>query len=193
TSTAMLAQRPASERPARFLRIEKAVSLDDDQLGDGFPDLPDEVFGASSFMREILGYVPIEPDGSVSVQVPSNVAFVFSVLDGNGRRLFPEHRAWLQLRPGEIRRCAGCHQAATSNTQYLSHGRGSYTAQWVPSDNISPIADPTWGAVRGVPFPDTLPQTAASADDKDTMAQARARTSCIGGSTCSQRLSVNVI
>src|SRR5690606_13014071 len=126
TDTAMLAdpvQRPAAQRAARFLRIEKAVSLGDDQL-DGFPDLANQAFGASGFMREIIGYVPIEPDGSVSVRVPANVAFVLSVLDANGRRLFPQHRAWLQVRPGEIRRCAGCHQAATGTAQDLSHGRG---------------------------------------------------------------------
>src|SRR5690606_20585120 len=146
--------------------------------------LANQAFGASNFMREILGYVPIEPDGSVSVRVPSNVAFVFSVLDGRGRRLaqFPQHRAWLQLRPGEIRRCAGCHQPATGNAQDASHGRGSYTADWVPTDNTHPIADLNWGAASGEAFPGTLPQTAASAQDGDTMAQARARTSCIGGS-----------
>ena len=69
-------------------------------------------FGTVNFMREILGYVPIEPDGSVQVRVPANVAFVISVLDRDGRRLFPAHRNWLQLRPGETRRCNGCHQAA---------------------------------------------------------------------------------
>ncbi len=193
TSTAMLAQRPAEQRPARFLRIEKAVSLGDDQLGDGFPDLARQAFGVPAFMREIIGYVPIEPDGSVSVRVPSNVAFVFSVLDGNGRRLFPQHRAWLQVRPGEIRRCAGCHQAATGNAQDLSHGRGRYSSQWVHEDATSELADVPWGAGSGVPFPGTLAQTSAGALAGDTMAQARARTSCIGGSVCSQRPSVNVV
>ena len=34
-------------------------------------------------MRQILGYVPIEPDGSVRVTVPANVAFQISVVDAN--------------------------------------------------------------------------------------------------------------
>ena len=59
--------------------------------------------GASNFMREILGYVPIEPDGSVQVRVPANVAFVISILDADGRRIFALHRNWLQVRPGETR------------------------------------------------------------------------------------------
>ena len=97
---------------------------------------------AGNFMREILGYAPIEPDGSVSVRVPANVAFVISVLDANGRRLFPAHRNWLQLRPGEVRRCNGCHESTGS------HGRdGTFTAV----------------AWSGAPFPATLAATAVSA------------------------------
>jgi hypothetical protein len=72
------AMRTAAQRPARFLRIEKAVSLGDEDLG--FPDIDNSAFGRVNFMREILGYVPIEPDGSVQVRVPANVAFVISIL-----------------------------------------------------------------------------------------------------------------
>ena len=52
-------------------------------------DLADAAFGASNFMREILGYAPIEPDGSVHIEVPANVAFQIEVLDANGRRIGP--------------------------------------------------------------------------------------------------------
>ena len=44
-------------------------------------------FGPTGVMREILGYVPIEPDGSVRVKVPADVAFALTVLDVNGRRI----------------------------------------------------------------------------------------------------------
>jgi hypothetical protein len=165
-----------AQRPARFLRIEKAVSIGDDDLG--FPDIEfgDAVGSGVGFMREILGYAPIEPDGSVSVRVPANVAFVISVLDVNGRRLpqFQPHRNWLQVRPGEIRRCNGCH--VTSNT--TSHGR---------EGAFAPVA---WS---GAPFPATLAATAANAQPGDTMAQARAKASCISGSVCSQVPSVNLV
>jgi hypothetical protein len=167
--------RTADQRPARFLRIEKAVSIGDDDLG--FPDIEfnDAVGSGVGFMREILGYAPIEPDGSVSVRVPANVAFVISVLDDKGRRLpqFQPHRNWLQIRPGEIRRCNGCH--VTSNT--ASHGRDG---------TFAPVA---WA---GAPFPATLAATAASAQAGDTMAQARTKSSCVSGSTCSQVPSVNL-
>jgi hypothetical protein len=121
----------ADARPARFLRIEKAVSMGDDQLMDGFPDFDRNISLDNSvgYMREILGYVAIEADGSVRVKVPANVAFQISVLDANARRLpsFPQHRAWLQLRPGEVLTCNGCHNARTP-TSTTAHGRAGLFA-----------------------------------------------------------------
>jgi len=171
------ALRTADQRPARFLRIEKAVSLGDDDLG--FPDIDNTAFGRVNFMREILGYVPIEPDGSVSVRIPANVAFVISILDKDGRRLpqFAQHRNWLQLRPGETRRCNGCHQAATGNAQDLSHGRDGLTAS-------------AWTGASGPRFPGAV--AAFSPNTGETMAEAKARTTCIPGSACSQLASVNL-
>ena len=71
--------------------------MGDDQLNDGFPDFDRNISLDNSvgYMREILGYVPIEADGSVRVKVPANVAFQISVLDANARRIpsFPQHRA----------------------------------------------------------------------------------------------------
>jgi Tol biopolymer transport system component len=167
--------RTADQRPARFLRIEKAVSIGDDDLG--FPDIDNAAFGTVNFMREILGYVPIEPDGSVSVRVPANVAFVISILDRDGRRLFPGHRNWLQVRAGETRKCNGCHQAATGTAQDLSHGR----------DGTSVSA---WPGASSTRFPGTVATYAANTGE--TMAQVKARTTCVPGNTCSQLPSVNV-
>ena len=87
----------AAQRPARFIRLEKPVSIPSrDVLA-----LDDTAFGASGYMREIMGYAPVEPDGSVNIRVPANVAFQISVLDVNGRRISPVQAAWLQVRPGE--------------------------------------------------------------------------------------------
>ena len=128
---ARLSATNADARPARFLRIEKAVSMGDRQLVDGFPDFDRNISLNNSvgYMREILGYVPIQPDGSVRVKVPANVAFQISVLDANARRLpgFPQHRSWLQLRPGEVLTCNGCH-TASSAASTTSHGRNGLFA-----------------------------------------------------------------
>ena len=53
------AQVTADERPARFVRIEKAVGLPDDEVRD----FRGSAFGVAGRrgMREILGYAPVEP------------------------------------------------------------------------------------------------------------------------------------
>lgn len=165
---------PAAQRLYRFIRIEKMVSLPDDDV----LDFDNAAFGVTPFMREILAYAPIEPDGSVRVKVPANVAFQISLLDQNGRRAGPVHRNWLQLRPGEVRTCNGCH---TRDAQApTSHGRtGTFASAYT-------------GATSTGPFPGTsgafLPLVG------ETMAQARASASCVTGSTtCSTIPSMNVL
>ena len=150
----------ASMRPARFLRIVKAVSIPDDDVRD----FRNTAFGASTAqgMREIVGYVPIEPDGSVVVKVPAEVALAISVLDEDGRRIGPRHQNWLQVIPGQELRCNGCH----ANGSGFSHGRNDAFA--------SAYAGAT---TTSLPFPNTLP--AIFADFGETMAEARARISCV--------------
>jgi hypothetical protein len=171
------AKTTAAQRPARFIRLQKAVSLPDKKT----LDIAQQAFGAASYMREILGYAPVEPDGSVKIEVPANVAFQIDVLDVNGRRISPVHANWLQLRPGEVMTCNGCHTPATAQNP-RSHGRAGLTA---------PVNK---GAITsGEPFPNTLATFLPNAGE--TMAEARARTSCANDSPpCMQMApSVNVV
>ena len=149
----------AAQRPARFLRIEKPVGLPDRD----FLDFRNSAFGVTSAfgMREVLGYAPIEPDGSVRVKVPANVAFAVTILDANGRRIGPRHENWLQVRPGQELKCNGCHDPESG----LSHGRSNL---FKPAYAGAPTT--------GLPFPNTNP--AFFADFGETMAQTRARISC---------------
>ena len=149
----------AAQRPARFIRLEKPVSIPNRDV----LDLNGAAFGASGFMREIMGYAPIEPDGSVNIRIPANVAFQISVLDANGRRISPVQAAWLQVRPGEVLTCNGCHTPATQQNP-KSHGRkGLFTPAYA-------------GATGGAAFPDTVSTFIPAAGE--TMAEARGRTSC---------------
>lgn len=153
------AQTTADERPARFLRLEKPVSLPDRDV----LDFRNSAFGVSQAqgMREILGYVPVEPDGSVVARVPANVAFAVSVLDRDGRRTTARHQNWLQVRPGEVLRCNGCH--ASENP--VSHGRrDAFASAWAGA------------ALDGQPFPNT--EAAFFAEFGETMAQVKRRISC---------------
>lgn len=106
-----------ADLPQRFVRIEKPVSIPDDNV----LDFDNSAFGRSraQSMREILGYAPIEPDGSVKVAVPANVAFAISVLNEKGQRTGERHQNWLQVIPGETLECNGCH---TGNSD-VPHGR----------------------------------------------------------------------
>jgi hypothetical protein len=161
SSLADPAQTTADQRPARFLRLEKPVSLPDRDV----LDFKNSAFGVSQGqgMREILGYVPVEPDGSVVAKVPANVPLALSVLDGNGRRITSRHQNWLQVRPGEVLRCNGCH--APQSGVGVSHGRSTaFVSAWAGA------------AVDGQPFPNT--EAAFFADFGETMAQVKKRISC---------------
>jgi hypothetical protein len=158
-------QTTADERPARFVRIEKAVGLPDDDVRD----FRDTAFGAAGGlgMREILAYAPVEPDGSVRIKVPAGVPFGIGVLDANGRRISPRHLNWLQLRAGEVLTCNGCHIPANAQPgapPAVPHGRANlYVAV-------------NEGGTGGQPFTNSNPMIVPNAGE--TMAEARARVSC---------------
>ncbi len=159
TSLASLAdpvQTTADERPVRFIRVVKAVAIPDDDTRD----FDNSAFGrsAAQLMREIIGYAPVEPDGSVKIKVPANVPLAISVLDKDGKRIGGRHQNWLQTRPGEVVTCNGCHDPASGE----SHGR----------------ADAYLQLNGGAPFDGhTFPNTVSSifADYQETMAEARTR------------------
>jgi hypothetical protein len=180
------AQTPPDQRKARFIRLEKAVSIPSMDV----VNLAGAAFGASNVMREIMGYAPVEPDGSVRLQVPANVAFQITVLDANGRRISPIHAAWLQLHPGETVTCNGCHMPAAAQTP-ISHGR---------SGLFAPVYD--GAAATGTPFPHTIATTITTPtllpaflpSAGETMAEAHARLTCgVSGSVCSMVPDVNVL
>jgi len=173
---------PASQRPARFIRLEKAVSIPDPTV----QNLSPAAFGASNYMIEILGYAPIEPDGSVRIMVPGNVAFRMSVLDANARRTTPVQGVWLQVKPGEIVSCNGCHLPQAMAQHPLSHGRADlFKSVWAGA------------TTSGAAFPDTIPSGPGAfiPAPGETMAEARMRVSCVADvPPCKQMVpSMNVL
>lgn len=151
------------QRLARFIRIEKPVSIPDD---DDIADPDNSAFGPSGRMREIVAYAPIEPDGSVRMKIPANIAFQISLLDVDGRRVSPPHRSWLSVRPGEVLSCNGCH--TRSDTAPLSHGRkGLFNSVYAGS------------TATGAAFPGTVNTISPEAGDTMARARSRAGSSCI--------------
>lgn len=89
--------------PARFVRAIKAVAPRAGMTGMR------EAIGETNFEpQQIVGYAPIEPDGSFKIQVPADTPLALTVVDEKGRNI-QTHLNWIQVRPGERRTCDGCH------------------------------------------------------------------------------------
>jgi hypothetical protein len=146
----------ADDLPIRFLRVVRGVPLPPREVRQ----LSNTDFGRSrnQLMREIVGYTPIQPDGSVKVKLPANVPLAISVLDVDGRRVGGRHRQWISVKAGETLECHGCHTQQSE----LPHGR--------PEAQAASIND--GAVVGGSPFKNTtsaiiplLAQTMAEADE----------------------------
>ncbi len=67
-------------------------------------------------IKRILGYVPVEEDGSAFFKIPSNTPVALLPVDKNGAavQLF---RSWFVGMPGENVSCNGCHESQLDATQ----------------------------------------------------------------------------
>jgi mono/diheme cytochrome c family protein len=89
--------------PAYFVRAFRAVAPQANSLGMR------QAIGETDFEpQQILGYAPVEPDGSFKLVVPADVPLGLAILDAKGRAI-QTHLNWIQVRPGERRTCDGCH------------------------------------------------------------------------------------
>lgn len=150
-----------ANRQMRFVRIERVIPMPDD---DDIADPVNAAFGRTNVMRQIVAYAPIEPDGSVRMKVPANIAFQLSLLDRNGRAVSARHGAWLTVRPGETLECNGCHVRTQQNP--LVHGRkGLFESAYAGATGT------------GAAFPGTV--NTISPDAGDTMARARSRVASV--------------
>jgi hypothetical protein len=61
-------------------------------------------------VKQILGTVPVEPDGSVYVEVPAERFVYFQLLDRDGM-LISTMRSGTLVQPGETTGCVGCHES----------------------------------------------------------------------------------
>jgi len=175
----------ADQRPARYLRIIKATAIPDPQ-GENIGFNADVAFGRGGQrggMREIIGYAPIEPDGSVMTKVPANVPLSIQVVDKEGRRITDagrrlRHLNWIQVRAGETLECGGCHRHTVATPALpVPHG---YKDAPMALNSGAELTVPNWV------FPGTSTDDSATTavdetifpQDGETMAQARIRVRC---------------
>jgi hypothetical protein len=62
-----------------------------------------------SGQTQLLGEVPLQPDGSFMVKVPADTPIGLESLDAEGEVLY-RLPPMLWVRPGENRSCVGCHE-----------------------------------------------------------------------------------
>jgi hypothetical protein len=121
----------ASLQAVKQVRVVQAVPS---QPGVGVEDM-----GLTEFERQkILGYAPVEADGSFRVEVPADTSLTVHVVDAQGRS-FKVKENWLQVRPGESRTCNGCHsprrgqpQRAAGDSIALNRAPSTLTPPTIP-------------------------------------------------------------
>jgi len=148
-------------------RTDATVYVADLYFGDGLKNIPrgtvknlrlysysylyPMIGGANSIIgaegpwdvRQVLGTVPVNEDGSALFSVPANVPIAIQPLDENGEAL-QQMRSWFTAMSGEFLSCTGCHEdqnstSPASNTAFLT-------------DREIPQIVPWYGPMRGFSF-----------------------------------------
>jgi hypothetical protein len=124
------------ERIRVVRELQKTVRIDPRYRAFGF-QFPVISCGATYAGKQVLGEVPLEPDGSAYFRVPAKVPIYFMAIDHQGRAV-QRMRSFTHLMPGEVQGCIGCHEprdSAPPNSAKVALDR-------VPRD----LTPPEWGA-----------------------------------------------
>jgi hypothetical protein len=116
--------------------MPKTVRIDPSLRAFGF-QFPVISCGATYAAKNVLGEVPVEPDGSACFRVPAGIPIYFMALDARGRAL-QRMRTFTHFMPGEKQGCVGCHEPRRQTPHVR---RGSAVAAQ-PRD----LEAPEWGA-----------------------------------------------
>ena len=91
-------------------------------------------YGGSYTLNRVLGTVPVEPDGSVNMEVPPLRSLQFVALDENDSSV-KRMLSFLTVMPGETTTCIGCHEDRTTPP----HVKPNVQATKRPPSRITPI------------------------------------------------------
>ena len=101
----------------KALRVLEETSRTSERSGGSNPY--NQTFLVSSALafsvKNFLGMVPVEEDGSAYFEVPAGRAVFLQALDSEGR-LIQSMRTFVQAAPGMTRSCIGCHEHKYSTT-----------------------------------------------------------------------------
>ncbi len=76
----------------------------------------------NEILKEVEGTVPVEPDGSVALEVPAEVPLQLQALDGHGMAVMTM-RSCIYVQPGETLSCVGCHEPRESGPPPRANGQ----------------------------------------------------------------------
>jgi hypothetical protein len=128
--------------PARFVRAFRAVPPPSSGMGLR------SAIGETEFeQQQILGYAPVEPDGSFKLHVPADTPLGLAIIDAKGRAI-QTHLNWIQVRPGERRTCDGCHSPRRGASLNSGVVVNSKPAAWQPAMAGAHQSGETMAALR---------------------------------------------
>lgn len=128
--------------PARFIRAFRAVAPPSGAMGLR------RAIGETDFEpQQILGYAPIEPDGSFKLRVPADVPIGLAVVDAQGRA-FQTHTNWIQVRAGERRTCDGCHSPRRGASLNSGAVVNTVPEAWKPAMAAARLSGETMASTR---------------------------------------------
>ena len=116
--------------------IQKSVRIDPSLRAFGF-QFPVISCGATYAAKDVIGEVPVEPDGSAYFRVPSGKNVSFMAIDSQGRAV-QRMRSFTHLMDGEVQGCIGCHEHRGKTPD-----RRQTMALRQPPRDVQP---PEWGA-----------------------------------------------
>jgi len=128
---------PAKPGEIKRIRLLEGFGLEDKNPKKHKPlaiDILQMSFGSSSNsgnafeQRSIIGYAPVEKDGSFHIEVPADTVTCLQTLDENDMAIETQ-LTWVWVRPGETRTCIGCHEdreTALANTDCMAMRKKAY-------------------------------------------------------------------
>jgi hypothetical protein len=93
------------------------------EAGGALVSTPIAIDNGTWDVKQVLGTVPVEEDGSAFFEVPARMPIYFQLLNAKGETV-QTMRSWSTLQPGEQQNCFGCHEekGTTTNNPRLIGG-----------------------------------------------------------------------
>ncbi len=94
--------------------------------------------GGTFTLAQIVGTVPVEPDGSAHMELPALRSLFFVALDANDKAVKRMH-SFVTLQPGETTSCVGCHEQRMSTPHPINTDLAALLRRPSPVEPISDV------------------------------------------------------